>query len=402
MITERFTLNIDQAIQMWHDTANLRLKRHKYSRLKQLLTYLKIKRSLKKVITLISENYLGDPSPNLNRLKAEPQLRQLISLWFEMDPLAFESALKGDFVTATEDFIHRVKTKWPQMPHEEIFQALRNVWIMVAIQMMAGREIMLTDAMFAYSMLYPLTDNLLDDANLSREEKGAFCNRLGGWLRGIPEKVNTEREQDIYEMIQLIEGQFARSKFPEVYESLLLIHEAQVKSLSPQQAPLNDTEMLRITFEKGASSVIADGYLVMGNLSDEAFTFLTLYGIVLQLADDLQDQSEDATVNHQTLFSRSSNFETSEQLTTRLIHFSKAALIKIFAPNEALKHHLTKLLEKSMDFLISDAIHTHRATYSSHYYRVISSGLKTGLRYHERLKTICRVQTAHWAEKWHS
>ncbi len=204
MITERFTLNIDQAIQMWHDTANLRLKRHKYSRLKQLLTYLKIKRSLKKVISLISEKYLGDPTPKLNRLKAEPQLRQLISLWFEMDPLAFESALKGDFVTATEDFIHRVKAKWPQMPHEEIFQALRNVWIMVAIQMMAGREIMLTDAMFAYSMLYPLTDNLLDDANLSREEKGAFCNRLGGWLRGIPEMVNTEREQDIYEMIQLI------------------------------------------------------------------------------------------------------------------------------------------------------------------------------------------------------
>lgn len=62
-------------------------------------------------------------------------------------------------------------------------------------------------------------------------------------------------------------------------------------------------ELKALTFNKGAASVVADGYLVLGRLSADQMDFLIGYGIVLQLADDLQDMTTDANVHHATLFS---------------------------------------------------------------------------------------------------
>ncbi len=49
---------------------------------------------------------------------------------------------------------------------EDAFQAMRNVWIMNGLQLLMGMEIKLTPSVFAYSMLYPYTDNYLDDNNI--------------------------------------------------------------------------------------------------------------------------------------------------------------------------------------------------------------------------------------------
>ena len=51
----------------------------------------------------------------------------------------------------------------PALSAADIFQASRNVWTAAGLQVLLGQRLELTPAIFAYSMLYPYTDNLLDD-----------------------------------------------------------------------------------------------------------------------------------------------------------------------------------------------------------------------------------------------
>ena len=60
----------------------------------------------------------------------------------------------------------------------DIFQAIRNVWIMNSIQILYNMEVKLTPSIFAYSMLYPYSDNYLDDANISVGEKVEFNKKV--------------------------------------------------------------------------------------------------------------------------------------------------------------------------------------------------------------------------------
>ena len=65
----------------------------------------------------------------------------------------------------------------------EIFQALRNVWTMNCLQLLLGVPIQLTRAVFAYSMLYPYTDNYLDDPEVAEATKVAFNDRFAARLK---------------------------------------------------------------------------------------------------------------------------------------------------------------------------------------------------------------------------
>jgi hypothetical protein len=47
----------------------------------------------------------------------------------------------------------------PSISPADIFQATRNAWTAGGLQVLLGREMRLTPAIFAYSMLYPYTDN---------------------------------------------------------------------------------------------------------------------------------------------------------------------------------------------------------------------------------------------------
>lgn len=50
-----------------------------------------------------------------------------------------------------------------QVTTKDILQASRNAWTARALQMLLGRDMGLTPAIFAYSMFYPYADNYLDD-----------------------------------------------------------------------------------------------------------------------------------------------------------------------------------------------------------------------------------------------
>jgi len=218
--------------------------------------------------------------------------------------LPLEAVYDARFIDSTRRFLRTARDFDPDLGLASAYQALRNVWIMNSLQFDLGRPVEHTDAIFAYSMVYPYLDNMLDDARTAEAGKLALVSRLRHWLEGSVRAPESPREEKLLSLVRLIEGRFPRPEFPGVYQALLAIYNAQVKSLlqqRPDTAPAAE-EILSISIEKGGTSVLADGYLVAGALepADEEFCFG--FGTFLQLADDLQDIAEDSRGGHRTLF----------------------------------------------------------------------------------------------------
>jgi hypothetical protein len=192
----------------------------------------------------------------------------------------------------------------PALGATDIFQASRNVWTAAGLQVLLGRPLELTPSIFAYSMLYPYTDNLLDDPQTPVESKSAFNRRFRARLQGEPATPEDHREHQVWALVDRIESQYDRERYPDVYRSLLAIQNAQEGSVGLRsEAGLPPDQVLRGVFEKGGTSVLADGYLAAGQLTREQEDFAFGWGVLLQLADDLQDVSEDRAAGTVTLFS---------------------------------------------------------------------------------------------------
>jgi hypothetical protein len=188
----------------------------------------------------------------------------------------------------------------------DIVQACRNAWTACGMQPLLGAPLHLTPAILAYSLLYPYTDNYLDQRGISRDDKLRFSGRFRGRLRGEPLQAQGHHEASIWELVRLIEVQFPRSRFPDVFHSLLAIHDAQEESLAQLHSGdhCDERELLRISCRKGGASVLADAFLVHGILTAQQNRFAFDWGVLLQLGDDLQDVHEDLERGSATLFTR--------------------------------------------------------------------------------------------------
>ena len=236
----------------------------------------------------------------------QPELRPVFKRILRLVDLPLEAVYDARFLDSTRRFLQAARDFDPGLSIASAYQALRNVWIMNSLQFDLGLPVEHTDAVFAYSMVYPYLDNVLDDASTSETEKLALAGQAQGLARGRRPRLRTRRERrNSLSLVELIERRYASPDFPGVYRSLLAIYNAQVKSLLQQRpgSAFSPDDILAISLEKGGTSVLADGYLVAGGLepADEEFCFG--FGTFLQLADDLQDIAEDSRGGHRTLFS---------------------------------------------------------------------------------------------------
>lgn len=133
----------------------------------------------------------------------------------------------------------------------------------------------------------------------------SFSKRFRMRLEGeMPPAIN-RHEGCVWQMVRLIENDFPRAAHPHVYASLVAIHDAQVRSVSQLDGlALGEHEILDITVAKGGTSVLADAALVCGSLSEQQAAFAFLWGVLLQLGDDLQDIQEDLARGSDTAFTR--------------------------------------------------------------------------------------------------
>lgn len=238
-------------------------------------------------------------------------------------PAGYRRLLFADsFYAAALAFAREAHACRPELPPDSLWQALRNVLIGNSLQMLLDREVALRPGLFAYSMLYPLTDNLLDDPRVPARDKRAFNERFGRRLAGLPVGVSAPGDAAVFGLVARIEEELPRACFAEVHESLLAIHRAQERSLAQQDEPrLPDDALLAISCEKGGTSVLADLYLVSGRASAPEESFAFGYGVFLQLLDDLQDVEPDLDAGHQTLFTRAARRGPLDEPTARLARF---------------------------------------------------------------------------------
>ncbi len=282
--------------------------------------------------------------------KSKAQLKMILEDFIGKGPVFSargKSILKDpDFLESSEEFLEKVQQYEPNFTKEDTGQALRNVWIMNLLQKAFKIPVVCTDGVFGYSMLYPYTDNFMDDTEIQKNEKHRACERLNHRLAGRGEHPRGIQEEKIFQMIEKIEDSFPRESYPGVFQSLLYIHFSQWGSLKQHRENFNgrkksrkeeEKELLTISFHKGGASVLADGYLVKGNLCSEEKRFCFNYGVILQLTDDLQDCKEDYDNRHQTLFSMDYSREPLDEKVRRLIVFSQKVFGGSFGNGEAME-----------------------------------------------------------------
>jgi hypothetical protein len=271
-------------------------------------------------------------------------------------------------VEATRRFVRDAKQFEPSMTDEGLFQALRNLWIVHCIQLLLERDVSLSPAIFAYSMLYPCTDNYLDDPRVPGRSKVEFGDWLEQRLRGFRRLPANKHAVQVSRLVGLIEGCFPRSEFEEVHLSLRAIHHAQMASLEQQSwDSMDERSLLHATVRKGGTSVLADACLAAGQLSAAEADFMFGYGALLQLMDDLQDVLDDRANRHATIFARTAAAGLLDRVVSRLWSFGQAVLWSSGRFEAQRFKPVKRLIEQSCRLLLLQAAARNRSFYSAHF-----------------------------------
>jgi len=274
--------------------------------------------------------------------------------------------LEGDAVKLlTNDFLP-VGTKlarWARrfdasLSMADIIQACRNAWTACGLQPLLGEPVAITPAILGYSLLYPYSDNYLDQLDVSAEAKLRFSGRFRCRLRGERLSAADNRECALWALIKLVEGQYPRTRYPQVFDCLLAIHRAQEESIEQPRSrdSCDDAAVLRVSCGKGGSSVLADACLAHGWLSEEEARFAFEWGVLLQLGDDLQDVREDTRRSAVTLFTRTAALgRPLDGLAVQLLNFGEEVGTRMdHLPNGT--RMLKELLKMSWRSLIIRAV----------------------------------------------
>jgi hypothetical protein len=292
----------------------------------------------------------------------------------DIDDDRTEALLRDDFSAVARDLATDARHFDPAVTMDDILQACRNAWTACGLQALLGQPAHLTPAIFAYSMLYPYSDNYLDDKNIPPDAKLCFSSRFRHRLAGDDKpRPENARERIIWEFVSLIESQWPREHYRPVYDCLLAIHQAQERSLQQQHAAgLSNTDILRLSFAKGGASVLADAFLARGSLSEAEKRFAFGWGVLLQLGDDLQDLASDRERGFHTLFSRVAGQAPLDELTTRILNFARRVMESMDTlPSGA--GHLKELLRKNSISLLVTAAGEYSELYSDAYLRELES-----------------------------
>jgi hypothetical protein len=287
-----------------------------------------------------------------------------------------ELLFTGPGLEATRQFVREAKAFDSRLNEESLLQAMRNLWVVHSIQLLLDKEVALSPATFAYSMLYPWTDNYLDDPKISSGMKVCFGKWLERRLCGFGAAAPDSHAEQVSRLVAFIEGVFPRSEFEEVYLSLRAIHHAQMASLGQQQAAgfLDERNLLQITLRKGGTSVLADAYLVAGQLSEAEADFMFGYGVLLQLMDDLQDLANDLANRHSTLFVRPAEAGgLLDASTARLWSFVRTVLESSSRFEAPRFQPIQALLQESCKLLLFQAVARNHRFYSTRFVTELES-----------------------------
>mgnify|MGYP000885202391 CR=1 FL=1 len=258
----------------------------------------------------------------------------------------------------TGEFYRRARNFDPQMDSSDIYQACRNVWTSNYLQALLNLPVVLTPALFAYSMLYPVSDNYLDDPRYSHVEKIAYNERFRTCLNGEMISPMNPNERQVLDLVRMIESQYPRNKYPQVYDSLIAIHTAQDRSMRMPSAPVPpySVDVLGLSFGKGGTSVLADGVLAAGELRESEMGIIFNFGAFAQLMDDQEDMSSDLHQNALTIFTEAARTGKADLTMRRLFCFAHQVLSGMDSFDNERVRPLKQMSMKGIDLLMIDGI----------------------------------------------
>lgn len=339
-------------------------------------------------------------------IKRKPRNKKDERLWELEGEKIFEDFIKNDrvfnlkyftygmqksIIDVTKNFIKKAKEFDKEIEESCIVQALRNIWVITILQVIFKSNVELTKSIFAYSMIYPYSDNFLDNIDISVEAKNKFNNKISSMLKGRGVQCESYLEKKIYKLLKYIEEDYNRKDFKEVYEGLLKIQEGQIKSIEQQgefSLPyVND--ILGISIEKGGASVLVDGYLIKGKLNLEEEKFCLFYGFLLQLIDDFQDLKSDKKNSHTTIMSQLGGRYYMDEMINKLINY----VYYVFDSTELLreKEDLNKVIKSDSLVLILCSIALNKEYFSKEYIKKMDKHLPFSIAYIEKMnKTLVK------------
>lgn len=278
-----------------------------------------------------------------------------------------------EFSDASQEFVAKARAFDSKLSGEDIYQAGRNAWTAHGLQWLLGLPVQLTPSILAYSLLYPYTDNYLDDPAIEVAAKRAFNERFRGCLAGDSLAPVNGYEQTIFDLVAMIEGQYSRADYPAVFESLLEIHHAQGRSLDllRRAAAPGEVDVLGLSFAKGGTSVMADGYLVSDALNEAQRQYTYGHGIFAQLLDDMEDVEADSQAGRLTIYSQPAGHWPLDKLANRTFHFGRNILLRLDCFEVA--EPIRELIRRGADLFLIDAIGRMDRYYTPSYLRTLEA-----------------------------
>jgi len=323
-LNQRIDSNISEYQKIWYDLPSSISKSLPFY---DINSKMKNEKYIETFIDNIFQYFMDFPVAEVERPQWGKNIYRLITGFGAnsefINSKAISYLFSRDIKNITKEFFKNARRFDEKMTLKDIGQAMRNVWIMNISQVLLNVDVKYTNSIFAYSMLYPYTDNVLDDKALTSEYKCDFNKKLKKIILGQRVELQSKYENRLYDLIDMINKEYDRSSFYNLFQSILAIQDAQENSICQQEKVLTpyEKDILNISLLKGGTSVLADGYLVKGDLTRQEINFMLGYGIMLQLCDDLQDVQEDIKNNNITIFSLTAKHWELDFITNKLINF---------------------------------------------------------------------------------
>ena len=288
----------------------------------------------------VNENYVQDISAKfLLLVKKCPRFPLRRKSWkYQIDSLLSQVLLSetiielhkyltpeclDNFVTEIKDFLREVRAYTPELSFADIGQALRNYIVYMMFKQLHKDSSPFSKTCYGYSMLYPYTDNYIDNPGNSSADKARYNTLIQDFLHKKQPFPTCSHDTKTLHFLSAASTAADRTDSDTARSLLLMMLEAQEESLKQQKSekPLTLEERLAISLYKGGVSVLIDRYYVAEKMTREDFLFYLGFGFFLQLADDLQDIGEDSKRGGQTLFTISLQEHALEKLVNKLLHF---------------------------------------------------------------------------------
>lgn len=244
------------------------------------------------------------------------------------------------FQTQAKAFLRRIRQFDQTLGMKEMGQALRNYIVHTTFLELSGLPQRCSSAIFGYSMLYPYTDNYIDDPERTMEEKQHFNQMIADVLQNRPCQMLSRHEEKTAALLADIKKDYGQENA--IDNGLLLMLDAQ--QISQGQAdgtvPMTEEEILDISIYKGGISVLIDRYLINHPFEEQDLYFYFAFGFLLQLCDDIQDIAQDGKEGNRTIFSVCSKAKETEEKINRLFHYTREVFQSYQSKNKGFQNFL--------------------------------------------------------------